>query len=436
MASDKKTLATEGREQMAGLRYSEIRNIISSSSDVKFKDIIGDIAGISPGSYYNYTSENSDKYGKVSLYTAKNLSEYFKLPLGIFDCSEEFTDEAKLKIANIISSKYKLNSEVKNKPELLPDDLMYKLEYASKMEDKEKENIIKESLERYFIYPFMSKNHVINYFYLLNKYNDANRRVRGRQDKTDNLNQDRSFMYCLAYEDVIMEYVRDGEVLTFDNGIKFEWPNELKYYSHDTYPTFIEMVLSTYNNQYDYCVGDYDCLDNLSDTAYADDETEVLAKARSIYRDSSVIKNIEWYKNLLEIKENKFNEIPAKKYSKNDFLNSDMFNQFESNNKKMMLLLLEKLTTKGVDFYIEARLNNIFTIYASENVGNKLAIIGVYKNEIKTTVIYEDYYDSYYNIEMIDDYWIDKIVARYNNAPKYKNAKYDWNKEVFIYDEK
>lgn len=435
MASDKKTLATEGREQIAGLRYSEIRNIISSSSDVKFKDIIGDIAGISPGSYYNYTSENSPKYGRVSLYTAKNLSEYFKLPLGIFDCSQEFTDEAKLKIANIISSKYKLNSDVKNKSELLSDALMNKLEYASKMEDKEKENIIKESLERYFIYPFMSKNHVINYFYLLNKYNDANRRVRGRQDKTDNLNQDRAFMYCLAYEDVIMEYIRDGEVLTFDNGIKFEWSNELKYYSHDTYPTFIEMVLSKYSRQYYYSVDDYDCVD-LADFEYSEDENEVLVKARAVYRDSSTIKNIEWYKNLLEIKENGFNEISTKKYSKNDFLNSDMFNQFESNNKKMMLLMFEKLTNKGVDFYIEAKLNNILTIYASENVGNKLAIIGVYKNEIRTTVIYEDYYDSYYNIEMIDDYWIDKIVARYNNPPKYKNAKYDWNNEVFIYDEK
>ena len=39
--ADKKILATEGREEIAGKRYVEIRNIISQNSDLKFKDIIG-----------------------------------------------------------------------------------------------------------------------------------------------------------------------------------------------------------------------------------------------------------------------------------------------------------------------------------------------------------------------------------------------------------
>lgn len=436
MISDKKIRATEGKEEMAGLRYSEIRTIISNNSDVKFKDIIGEIAGISPGSYYNYTSENSDKYGCVSLYTAKNLSEYFELPLGIFDCSEEFTDEAKSKIASIISSKYKLSSEVKNKSHILSEDLMKKLEYASKMEDKEKEDIIKEALIKHYIYPFMSENHIINYFYLLNKYNAASRRVRGKQNKSLDTYNDRPLMYCLAYDDVIMEYIRDGEVVKFDNGIKFEFPNELKYYSHDTYPTFIEMVLSTYTNQYNYSLFDYDCVDGLSDTEYAYDENEVLAKARYIYKDSSIIKNDEWYKRLLEIEENKFGELLVKKYLKDEFLNSSIFNKYDSNNKKMLVLLFEKLASKGIDFYVEMRLNNILTIYATENVGNKLAIVGLYETEIKITVIYEDYYTSYDHKEVIDDNCIDLILERYNNPPKYKNADYDWNKKEFIYNEK
>lgn len=65
-----------------------------------------EIAGISPGGYYNYTSKNSDRYGKVSLYTVKHLSSYFNLPQGIFDCTMEFNDKAKEKIAKNIKNNF------------------------------------------------------------------------------------------------------------------------------------------------------------------------------------------------------------------------------------------------------------------------------------------------------------------------------------------
>ncbi|MCK8825910.1 hypothetical protein [Fuchsiella alkaliacetigena] len=104
--SNKKINATKGRENIAGERYREIRDLINENSAHPFKDIIGEIAGISPGSYYNYTSKKSDKYGKVSLYTVKNLSSFFELPQGIFDCTLDFDENAKERICQVIKDKF------------------------------------------------------------------------------------------------------------------------------------------------------------------------------------------------------------------------------------------------------------------------------------------------------------------------------------------
>ncbi|EMU52824.1 hypothetical protein [Clostridium butyricum] len=112
-----KTNATKGRESTAGERYKEIREIIKENSKKPFKDVIKQIAGISPGGYYNYTSEKSDKYGNVSLYTVKNLSSYFNLPEGIFDCTLDFDINSKEKIKNKIIEDFgtdSLNVSIEN----------------------------------------------------------------------------------------------------------------------------------------------------------------------------------------------------------------------------------------------------------------------------------------------------------------------------------
>lgn len=109
MASNgsQKINATKGREEEAGKRYSEIRDIINKNSDLPFKEIIREIAGVAAGSFYNYTSPKSTKYGCVSLYTAENMSRYFNLPLGIFDCTIPFDEKAKEVIAQKINSNFK-----------------------------------------------------------------------------------------------------------------------------------------------------------------------------------------------------------------------------------------------------------------------------------------------------------------------------------------
>lgn len=102
--------ATKGRESIAGERYKEIREIIKENSKKPFKEVIQQIAGISAGGYYNYTSEKGDKYGNVSLYTVKNLSAYFNLPEGIFDCTLEFDINSREKIRNKILQDFGDNS--------------------------------------------------------------------------------------------------------------------------------------------------------------------------------------------------------------------------------------------------------------------------------------------------------------------------------------
>lgn len=439
MASDKKIVATEGREKIAGTRYTEIRDIISNNSDAKFKDIIGEIAGISSGSYYNYTSENSPKYGRISLFTAKNLSEFFDLPIGIFDCSEEFSEDAKTKMAEIISNKYSLKKVVKNSSDIIETDFLKKLEYASKMEDKTQKNIIKEALESYFIKPFMNKNHLINYFYLIEKYK-AN---TNKANKKNNINikrqmegKNKAFMYCLAYDDLIMQYIRDGEIINFENGIEFKWPNELEYSSHGgTYPHFMDIVLSLYDGNYCYDVNSYDCLDEL-DNFYDMlelEESDVISMSKRISGGLDEIKNIEWYKQLLEISEEEILEKPTQKFTIDDFVYSSIFNEYDTEPKKMLYLFFEKIKSEGLEIYIQLRMNNVFTIYANENVGNRLAVVSVYKDSIKVSSMY-DYNSWCLSIEEIDNNLIKEIVEKYNNQPKRKNMKFDRHKNCFYED--
>ncbi|WP_147564378.1 hypothetical protein [Clostridium tyrobutyricum] len=112
MASNasQKINATKNREKEAGKRYTEIRDIINKNSDFPFKKIIQQIAGVTAGSFYNYTSPKSAKYGCVSLFTAENMSSYFNLPLGIFDCTVPFDEKSKEIIAQKIRSNFKNTS--------------------------------------------------------------------------------------------------------------------------------------------------------------------------------------------------------------------------------------------------------------------------------------------------------------------------------------
>lgn len=112
MASNgiQKINATKGHVEEAGKRYAEIRDIINKNSDFPFKEIIREIAGITAGSFYNYTSQKSSKYGCVSLYTVENMSRYFDLPTGIFDCTKPFDQKSKDIIAEKIRSRFKSSS--------------------------------------------------------------------------------------------------------------------------------------------------------------------------------------------------------------------------------------------------------------------------------------------------------------------------------------
>lgn len=90
--------ATEGREEIAGKRFNEIRELIMQNTSEPFKNVITKIAGITVGTFYNYIYPGK-QYGRVSLYTVENLGNYFALPVGIFDCTIDFTQEAKEKIS-------------------------------------------------------------------------------------------------------------------------------------------------------------------------------------------------------------------------------------------------------------------------------------------------------------------------------------------------
>lgn len=109
MASNgsQKINATKGQEKEAGKRYTEIRSIINENSDFPFKKIIQEIAGVTAGSFYNYTSPKSTKYGCISLYTVENMSRYFDLPLGIFDCTIPFDKRSKEIMAQKVRSNFK-----------------------------------------------------------------------------------------------------------------------------------------------------------------------------------------------------------------------------------------------------------------------------------------------------------------------------------------
>lgn len=100
-----KVCATEGRELEAGKRYREIKDIISHNTNVPFKTVLKRIADIDYKSYDNYIREGK-QYGRVSLYTVEKLAHYFNMPVGVFDCSSDFTDQDKQQIADKISQDF------------------------------------------------------------------------------------------------------------------------------------------------------------------------------------------------------------------------------------------------------------------------------------------------------------------------------------------
>jgi hypothetical protein len=123
-----KIRATAGREHEAGNRYAEIKDIIAGNSSVPFKDVIMGIAGIDSRSYNNYIRKGYRQYGAVSQFTVNNLSSYFGLPKGIFDCTMPFSDQAKEQIAEIIAQNFSsvsISTQAVNAPEGLDllDDL-------------------------------------------------------------------------------------------------------------------------------------------------------------------------------------------------------------------------------------------------------------------------------------------------------------------------
>ena len=139
-SGSQKKHATKGKESEAGERYRELREIIIDSSAVPFKEIIERIAGIKVGSFYNYTAEGTPKFGRISQYTVENLSNYFNLPQGIFNCSLPFTNDVKETIKQKIQSDFGEKNNITklssiNKPKTKDtysqseDDIINTLEY-------------------------------------------------------------------------------------------------------------------------------------------------------------------------------------------------------------------------------------------------------------------------------------------------------------------
>lgn len=83
-------------------RYREIKEIIIENSQIPFKVVIENIAGISAGTYYNYIYPGK-RMGQVSQYTINNLSNYFSdVPKELFTTQAELDNESKVKIAKRI----------------------------------------------------------------------------------------------------------------------------------------------------------------------------------------------------------------------------------------------------------------------------------------------------------------------------------------------
>lgn len=200
--SDKKQLATKDRENIAIKRYTEIKELIIANSDVDFKDIIHEIAGISPGTYYNYIG-NSEKKGRISYYTAKNMSNFFNLPLGVFDCTEEFTDEDKNKIATIIKARFKYIKDGSNATIQTNENLRQKINFLSKRENMTTDELLKKAIDEQVYYPFLRRSHLENYRTLHNKYII--------KDLNDRDNYTKAFLYILASNGLYMEYA-DNEL--------------------------------------------------------------------------------------------------------------------------------------------------------------------------------------------------------------------------------
>lgn len=216
--SDKKQLSTKDREDIAVKRYTEIKELIIANSDIDFKDIIHEIAGISPGTYYNYIG-NSEKKGRISYYTAKNMSNFFNLPLGVFDCTEEFTIEDKNKIAAIIKDRFKYSKDGSNVTITTNPDLKQKIKFIAKRENMDTDEVLKKTIDEQVYYPFLRRSHLENYRTLHDKYIT--------KDVNDKDNYTKAFLYILASSGLYMEYAdnelyqcKQNEIPNTDNKIK------------------------------------------------------------------------------------------------------------------------------------------------------------------------------------------------------------------------
>ena len=81
--------------------YKEIQKIITRNSTTPFKKVISEIAKINVGTFYNYIYRGNQQ-GQVSLYTVKNLADYFNLPEQVFSCEVPLTEDIKEAIAEKI----------------------------------------------------------------------------------------------------------------------------------------------------------------------------------------------------------------------------------------------------------------------------------------------------------------------------------------------
>lgn len=81
-----------GHESAVAERIKEINSIIKSNTGTSIKEVVGKIAGVSMGSWYNYFSKGP-LLGKISNLTVAELHRFFSLPEDIFSGKGEFSNE-------------------------------------------------------------------------------------------------------------------------------------------------------------------------------------------------------------------------------------------------------------------------------------------------------------------------------------------------------
>jgi hypothetical protein len=432
LVSDKKVLATEGRVEIAGKRFVEIRDIISENSDRKFKDIITEIAGISPGAYYNYTAENSPKYGKISLYTVKNLSEFFGLPEGIFNCSLEFTEEAKSKIAQAIKEKYSFTSNI-TLSNLADKQLLNKLEYVTNFSDESPRNLINKMTEEYLLFPFINEVHLQNYFYLIEKYKQSNKekikgneRVRRTKNKKGSTlsEQEIAFLYCVAYEDIFMEYIRNDELIDFENNVNVKHPENMEFYPV-VIPNFSNFIIDSFSNNmktdFEEPFEDAANVPSLF-TSLTDKEVQVICNGRMINNNKIKIRDFDIYKNVFDLDiENIIKNEPSI-MTLEGFVNSTFYNTRSNESKRILNLFFEKIKSLNYQFITEYRGGNAFSLCLNDENKSKVALISVEQYRVKLVCAYwremELYFESVEELSEDTDFLLSLITEKIKGLKK------------------